>query len=227
MLRNVTIRMREREVVTVLGLNGAGKSTLLKAVFGLLPLTHGTISVRGHLVSSPTPRRLLERGVGYMPQGARVMPGLTVAESLKLAAEACGDHSRNIQNMLELFPALRTFWKRRAETLSGGERQMLALASTLVRRPHTVLLDEPTHALAPKLARTVLDQIAVTSKELGTAFLVVEQRVRDALAVASRVYVLHMGSVRFEGDPAGLGGNAGLRSLYLQDRIDGDSATMS
>ncbi len=201
-LNGVSLSLMQREVVAMVGHNGAGKSTLLKVLFGLIPLWEGRIFLDGRFLQSVNPRELLRAGMVYVPQGNRVFTDLTVHENLKIAGITLGNGRRldcGMERALSLFPPLKPRLRQRAGTLSGGEKQMLALAKALVLSPRVLLLDEPSLGLAPPLVSDSLGRIQHISRDSGVAVLIVEQKVREVLRIAQRVYVLRNGQVSFEG----------------------------
>lgn len=216
-LQRVDLNVNRGEVVAVIGHNGAGKSTLLKALFGVLPVWSGNVAFTG-LGGAAGPRALLRHGVVYAPQGNRVFHRLTVLENLQLSAVVLDAPRRRqgVGRALELFPSLRDREGQRAGTLSGGERQMLALACVMSLDPHLLLLDEPSLGLSPALAKSAFSRIEEISVEANVGCLVVEQKVRDVLRIADRVYALRGGAVAFAGAAADLlADDAKLREVYL------------
>lgn len=216
-LTNVSLEVGRGEIVALVGHNGSGKSTLLRVVFGVVPAWSGQVILDGEAIVRPSPRALLSRGVAYLPQGNRVFGQLTVLENLKLSGEfnSNGRLSVQLARVWSQFPTLRARCSQRAETLSGGEKQVLALASALMRSPRLLLLDEPSLGLAPNLVRAALAQVREASLALGASVLVVEQKVREVLRIAGRVYVLRNGSVAFAGSTSELADDAALRQVYL------------
>lgn len=217
-LRGVSLELHEAEKVAIIGHNGAGKSTLLKALFGLLPLWNGTISLAGQLVIEPMPRHLLHSGVVYVPQGSRIFTDLSVHENLKVGyAETltAAQRADAINRVLTLFPELEDRLRHRAGTLSGGEKQMLALGRALVLSPRVLLLDEPSLGLAPAAASATLRTIQDLSCRTSTAVLIVEQRVREVLRIVDRVYVLRNGQAVYSGPASPLHDEQSLRAVYL------------
>jgi ABC-type branched-subunit amino acid transport system ATPase component len=233
-LRGVSLDVPAGTMVALLGPNGAGKSTLLKAVIGLLPPRSGRVVFAGRDTTGDAAEDKAAAGIGYVPQVANVFPSLTVRENLEISLprRRRTDRGRDrdtapdggvatrvesvgaIDEVLGWFPSLRTKLGLRAGVLSGGERQMLAIARALVRRPRLLLLDEPTAALAPIVARAIMDRIAAI-RAGGTAMLVVEQNARLALTTADRAYVLEMGRTALEGSGAELLDDPRVRDLYL------------
>ncbi len=217
-LNGVTIDVGFRETVALIGHNGAGKSTILRAVFGMIPIWSGHIALAGERINGATPRSLRRAGVAYLPQGNRVFADLTVRENLELAGAVLGkdDHLREaIESSLNLFPSLKSRLGQRAGTLSGGERQMLALASALILSPRLLLLDEPSLGLAPPLVTDALERIHRLSRDSGTAVLIVEQKVREVLRIARRVFVVKRGIVSFSALTDNLVDEETLRDVYL------------
>ncbi len=217
-VNGVCLDVAPGEIVALIGHNGAGKSTLLKAVFGLLPIWDGHVALNGRRLSAANPRNLLEWGVSYVPQGNRVFTELTVRENLEMGGLSLPDSSRlreGIERVVAFFPVLRSRLRQRAGTLSGGEQQMLALSNALILRPRLLLLDEPSLGLAPPLAADALKRIQAISVESGAAVLIVEQKVREVLKIARRVYVLRNGRLSFSGPTATLSDDTKLRKVYM------------
>ena len=217
-LNGVSIAVMPGEIVALIGHNGAGKSTLLKTVFGLLPAWNGHMTLDGRRLDSPVPRQLLGLGVCYVPQGNRVFTDLTVQENLELGGHALRDNTRlndGIEHVLILFPGLKPRLRQRAGSLSGGEKQMLALANALILSPRLLLLDEPSLGLAPPLVADALSHIQEINRGSHVTVLIVEQKVREALKIAQRVYVLRSGQVSFSGCVDELHDDIKLREVYL------------
>lgn len=212
-LQGVSLAVEAGNLVALLGPNGAGKSTLLKAIIGLLPPRSGRIRFAGREATATSPEAKVAMGIGYVPQVANVFPSLTVLENLEVSIRHEGNGSM-VRTVLEWFPALGGKLRLRAAVLSGGERQMLAIARALVTRPKLLLLDEPTAALAPIVARSIMDQI-LRIRQAGTAILMVEQNARLALRVADRGYVLEMGRNALDGSGPALLDDPRVRDLYL------------
>ncbi len=216
-LNGVSLDVASGEIVALIGHNGAGKSTLLKAVFGLLPVWQGSVVFQDAKLNSHNPRKMLELGAAYVPQGNRVFTDLTVRENLEMAGITLSDGARlekGIERVFSLFPALKPRLRQRAGTLSGGEQQMLALASALILSPRLLLLDEPSLGLAPPLVSQALARVHQISKESGASVLIVEQKVREVLKIAHRVCVLRNGRVSFFGTTDSLNDER-LRQVYL------------
>jgi ABC-type branched-subunit amino acid transport system ATPase component len=217
-LNGVTLDVAPGEIVALIGHNGAGKSTLLKAVFGLLPIWKGQVALDGKPLRSPNPRDLLGKGVAYVPQGNRVFRDLTVRENLEMGGVTLPNGAlltEGIGRVFTLFPALKPRVRQYAGTLSGGEKQMLALANALILSPRLLLLDEPSLGLAPPLVTEALGRIQQISRDSGVAVLIVEQKVREVLKIAHRVYVMRNGIVSFSGPTDSLNDDKKLREVYL------------
>lgn len=217
-LSGVKLSIAANQIVALVGHNGAGKSTLLKLIFGLLPRWSGSVYLSGELIRRPSPRAMLDAGVAYMPQGNRIFPNLTVSENLSFASLALKQRttpSDGVARAISMFPMLEGKLRQRAATLSGGEKQILALASVMIRSPRVLLLDEPSLGLSPSLAADTFQQISQLNSVHGTTFLIVEQRVRLALKVSHYVYVLRNGQVSFSGPTSALQSDEQLRQAFL------------
>ncbi|HVR96327.1 MAG TPA: ABC transporter ATP-binding protein [Thermoanaerobaculia bacterium] len=217
-LNGISLAVAPGEIVALIGHNGAGKSTVLKAIFGLVAVRAGEVSWDGEPVASRRPRELLDRGISYLPQGNRVFPDLTVEENLRVGATLIRSRvlvQEALDKAFAQFPALRSRRRQKAATLSGGEKQMLALANAMMRSPRLLLLDEPSLGLAPALVTAALGRIRDVSAGMGMTVLIVEQKVREVLKIAHRVYVLRAGHVSFSGPAADLRDEQALRRAYL------------
>ena len=184
----------------------------------MLPIWEGRLRLDGELLSSPRPQELLRAGVSYVPQGNRVFTDLTVKENLELGGTALSSRAKlvdGVERVLTFFPILKERVRQLAGTLSGGEKQMLALANALLLSPRLLLLDEPSLGLAPPLVTRALTEISRINSELGVSVLIVEQKVREVLRIAMRVYVLRNGRVSFSGATDELNDHAKLREVYL------------
>ena len=214
-LRGLSLRVEAGELVAVIGPNGAGKSTLLKALAGLVPPRGGRIALQGADITGAGTRRIVESGLCYVPQEANVFPSLSVWENLTIGGwTASRSLDERAGTVVQLFPILAERRRARAGTLSGGERQMLAMAMALMVEPRVLLLDEPSAGLAPALQRLVFDRIRQINAR-GLGILLVEQNARESLALCRRAYVLTMGRVRAEGSGDVLRDDPEIRRLYL------------
>jgi ABC-type branched-subunit amino acid transport system ATPase component len=217
-LNDVSIRIEPGEVVTLIGPNGAGKSTLLKTIFGLLPPTAGQILFEDTDITGMKPPLLVRRGMSYMPQVDNVFPSLTVEENLEMGAflRHHGVAAR-LKEMYAFFPALRLKRKQRVGSLSGGERQMVAMGRALMLDPRLLLLDEPSAGLSPRLVGTIFEKLAQINQS-GVALLIVEQNAREALRLSHRGYVMASGQIRHEGEGRQLLQDEEVGRLYLGGR---------
>lgn len=216
-LHGVSIRVEPREIVCIIGPNGSGKSTLLKTVFGLISPSRGSIRFSDLEISGKSPEEIVRLGLAYIPQGKNIFPSLTVMENLELGASTLSDPSeikRAVQEALTRYPILRQRRKIKAGALSGGEKQILALARALLTRPRLILLDEPSIGLAPKVIDELYHSLQLIHQE-GTSLLIVEQNARKALRLARRAYVLDLGKNRLEDTGEGLLNNEEVQRLYL------------
>ena len=217
-LRGMGIHVMPGEVVTVLGPNGAGKSTLIKAIAGLVPAQSGAIRVRGQSIMGLATHRLVGAGVAYVPQVDNVFTRLSVEENLSLGGMAAPrELPQRIGEMYALFPDLARLRRLAAGKLSGGQRQMVAVARALMARPHLIMLDEPSAGLSPKLTEMVFHKL-LEVRALGVTVLVVEQNAKAALAISDRGYVLAEGQQRFTGTASELLSSPEVGELYLGTR---------
>ncbi len=214
-LHGVSVVVQEGEMVAVIGPNGAGKSTLLKALFGLLRVRDGRVLLQGEDVTNFQPDRVVARGLSYVPQTENIFPSLTINENLEMGGFIRRDGLRDrLEQVYELFPDLADRRQDRSGKLSGGQRQMLALARALMLDPQVLLLDEPSASLSPRMVEVIFDRIRAINR-MGTAILLVEQNAREALSLSQRGYVLAMGYNRLEGEARGLLDNEEVGKLYL------------
>jgi neutral amino acid transport system ATP-binding protein len=222
-LDGVDLTLGAREIVTVVGPNGAGKSTLIKTIFGLLTPRTGHVLLRGEDIGGQKPHAITRKGMSYVPQLDNVFPSLTVQENLVLgAAAATGalDLRARLAELYGLFPRLAERRRQPAGTMSGGERQMVAMARALVPDPTILLLDEPSAGLAPAMVDAVFAQVAAVNAR-GITILMVEQNARRALATSHRGYVLDLGRNRFTGAGPDLLADPRVAELYLGGRNAG------
>ncbi|MCA0922221.1 ABC transporter ATP-binding protein [Pseudooceanicola nanhaiensis] len=213
-LRGVSLTAQAGQITCLMGRNGAGKTTLMKAIMGLLPPGAGSIALEGTLLSDLPPHEVPKQGVGYIPQGRRLFGELTVAQNIEIGLMTRGGDAALREELLEIFPRLRERLGQRADTLSGGEQQMLATARALALRPKLLLLDEPTEGLQPSMIE-VIRQVVLTMRDRGVAVLLVEQRVDAVLDMADRVFVIEMGANRDEMDRATLRADPGRLRAHL------------
>jgi branched-chain amino acid transport system ATP-binding protein len=215
-LRDVSLEVKEGEIVTLIGANGAGKSTLLMSIFGQPRVRRGSIHFAGEDITQVAPHEVAKRGLAQVPEGRRIFPAMTVDENLLMGTVPVGmaNVESDRQAMFDLFPRLKERRNQRAGTMSGGEQQMLAIARALMGRPKMIVLDEPSLGLAPKVIASVFDALKQIARSGKTIFLV-EQNANQALALAHRGYVLVNGAVRMQGSGAELLANPEVRQAYL------------
>lgn len=219
-LRGVSIEVARGEIVTVLGPNGAGKSTLIKTIAGLVPVRHGEVLLFGESLVGGAAERMVARGLAYVPQTNNVFRKLSIQENLELGACARSDRkaiAEDLARMYDLFPRLSERRRQKAGTLSGGERQMVAVARALMARPTMLMLDEPSAGLSPKLVGVVFAKVREV-RSLGLTLLIVEQNAKAALAISDRGYVLAEGRDQVSDDAAALLANPEVGALYLGAR---------
>lgn len=213
-LTGVDLTVRDGEIVTVIGPNGAGKSTLIKSIFGLLPPRRGRVVLRGEDLAGLRPHSITRRGMSYVPQLENVFESLSVEENLQMGALERRTARARIDAMYELFPRLGERRRQAAGTMSGGERQMLAMARALMPEPQILLLDEPSAGLAPAFVEAIFEQIAEINRH-GVTLVMVEQNAQRALGMSTRGYVLDLGQNRYEGRGEELLNDPRVAELYL------------
>jgi ABC-type branched-subunit amino acid transport system ATPase component len=213
-LNGVSIEVREGEIVTVIGPNGAGKSTLVKTIFGLLPPRRGRVLFRGSEISGRRPHDITRLGLSYVPQLDNVFESLTVEENLQMGSLDRSRTDAQIQRMYELFPRLGERSSQTVGTMSGGERQMVAMARALMPDPGVLLLDEPSAGLAPAFVEAIFEKIEDVNRA-GVTIVMVEQNARRALGMSQRGYVLDLGKNAFEGKGDELLSDEKVAQLYL------------
>ncbi|HET9140865.1 ABC transporter ATP-binding protein [Actinophytocola sp.] len=216
-VRGLSLRVEPGEIVTLIGSNGAGKSTTLRTISGLQRPRRGAISFQGKRIDTLPTHDIVRLGIAHAPEGRQIFAKMSVRENLELGGFLRDDTeglAADHESMLELFPRLRERLDQKAGTMSGGEQQMLAVASALMARPVLLLLDEPSMGLAPVLVELIFDTIA-RIREQGTTVLLVEQNARAALAVADRAYVLESGVLRLSDDAATLAADPAITQAYL------------
>ncbi len=214
-VRELSLRVAQGEIVTLLGANGAGKSSTLNAIVGLAPVVGGRVLVGGHDVTGRPPEAVVRHRVTLVPEGRRVFANLTVGENLRLGAATASrsTYEQTLPEILELFPVVRDRLDTKAGLFSGGEQQRLAIARALMARPELILLDEPSLGLAPIMVATVFELIA-RLRERGVTILLVEQNAERALEVADRAYVLSTGRLEVSGDTEMLAAHS-IEEAYL------------
>jgi branched-chain amino acid transport system ATP-binding protein len=219
-LREVSLEVREGEIVTIIGPNGAGKTTLLRTISGLVTKTTGRIYFNGCEVSKIVPEKLPALGLAHVPEGRQLFPSLTVYENLQLGAyvryrkQKASEIKSDFEFIFSLFPSLANRLKQVAGTLSGGEQQMLAIARALMAKPKLLLLDEPSMGLAPKIIQKIFATLAELRKK-GVTILLVEQDAGVALKIADRGYVLQTGSIVMQDTGDALLANPEIKAIYF------------
>ena len=217
-LREVSLRVDEGEIVTLIGANGAGKSTTLMAMSGIVPPRRGEILFAGRPIHGLAPDRIVRLGICQVPEGRRIFPELTVAENLDMGAFLRRDRQgieRDRQELYELFPILHQRRLQPGGNLSGGEQQMLAISRALMARPRLLLLDEPSMGLAPLITRQIFEIIKTINRERNTTVFLVEQNANLALQTADRGYVLENGRIALQGQAEALLNDENVQKAYL------------
>jgi len=215
-LTGTTLRIDFREVIALIGPNGAGKSTILKVVAGFISPKHGRIIFNGTDITYLETNKRISLGIGYFLQGGEVFQDMTVYENLEMGGSNLTKPimKERIEEAMNLFPLLKNRLNKRAGLLSGGERQMLALGMIMLNRPKLLLLDEPSAGLAPGLVRGIMEKIVEINKTYGTAILLVEQKIGEALKIADRGYLLKNGHIFFEGKSEDIRGVLSRKGVY-------------
>ena len=213
-LQGVDLVVHEGEIVSIIGPNGAGKSTLLKAIMGLIKVSAGRFYINGIEKTSLSTHKIVTEGIGYVPQVANVFPSLTIEENLEIGAWSVNNKKESIKNIYTNFPMLSERKKDKAGNLSGGQRQILALARALITSPNLLLLDEPSAGLSPVAINEVFDSIKEIN-DSGVSILLVEQNAKRALAFSDRGYVLDQGRNAYQGKGEELLNDPRVIDLYL------------
>lgn len=211
-VNNVSINISQGEIVVIIGPNGCGKSTLLKTIFGLIKPYSGKVIFNGEDITGSRPFDLVGKGMGFVPQTDNVFPNLSVMENIEMGGYM--EKRPDFGEIFDFFPILRDKKKEKASSLSGGERQMLAMARALMTRPGLILLDEPSAGLAPKMVGVLMEKIKEIGRERSSVILV-EQNVKSALSIADRGYILVMGKKVFEGNAEEILDHKEIGRLYL------------
>ena len=213
-LNDVSLEVREGEVLGLLGRNGAGKSTLLKSIMGLVDVNSGSISMDDVILSELQAHQIPKNGIGYVPQGRRLFSELTVEENLKMGLLVRYSSKEVLEWALSLFPVLKTRMSQKSGTLSGGEQQMVATARALCIQPKLLLMDEPSEGLMPSMIETIFETIEKLKKE-KVGILLVEQKIEGTLRVSDRIVFMENGFMREESDPQALVKNPEPLAKYV------------
>ena len=216
-LFGINFEAKKDNITVVVGPNGSGKSTLLKSIFGLCSVYSGEIRYKEDTITNMEPHDISRKKIAYLPQVNNVFANLTVKENLLMASYTVNSKkiSKRIPEIFETFPILKQYKNTKADTLSGGQRQMLAMAMAIIRQPKVILFDEPTASLSPKLADEVLTKIIQIRKDYGITVIMVEQNIRRALKMSDYVYLLANGKNVFSGKPHELLEHPELGKMYL------------
>jgi len=216
-LFDIAMDFKPNKINVVVGPNGSGKSTLLKSIFGLTTIYSGSITFDGKELVGRTPYEIARFGIAYLPQVENIFANLTVEENLLMAGYVIKKEELNqrVEETVEIFPVIKKYWKKKAGLLSGGERQMVAMAMALVRKPRVMLFDEPTGGLSPKIAEEVLSKILELRDSLNMTIILVEQNAKRALEIGDRAYLLVSGKLVFQGECQELLQHPQLSTLYL------------
>lgn len=211
-LFDVSLSLRNGEIVGLLGRNGAGKTTTMKSICGMLRPKKGALIFEGEEVTGEKPYQLVRRGICYVPDDRRIFADLTVEDNLGVVYRRTGDWT--LERVYDLFPPLKDIPGRRAGLLSGGERAMLAMGRALMSGPKLLLLDEPTEGLAPRIVKTVEEQI-LRMKGAGIGILLSEQNLKSSMRLIDRAYIIDNGRIRYHGTVKELEDNEEVRNLHL------------
>jgi len=216
-LWNVSFNIKEKEIVSIIGPNGAGKTTLVRTVAGLINTKTGNIRFNGEEIENLPPYEIVKKGITLIPEGREIFPRMTVEENLLIGAYTVDEKAKvsaSKQHVYQIFPVLKKKEKALAQTLSGGEQQMLVICRSLMSNPKLLILDEPSLGLAPIVVEKVLDTLRMINEE-GVTILLVEQNIRDSLNLADRAYVLEEGKIIIEGEGRKLLANSHIKEVYL------------
>jgi len=219
-LFDISLSVEEKEIVAIIGPNGAGKTTTLRSIIGIHRQREGEIVLDGQDVSSNSCFKNLLSGICYVPQGGRIFRNITVGENLKMGGHIVKDKNEKaekLEQVFRVFPVLKERVRQSANTLSGGERQMLAIGMSMMLTPRLLLLDEPSIGLAPALVPKLMEAIENINQNFGTSVLIVEQNARQALKISDRVYVMKVGRITDMDTPEKFLSREELRKVYLSE----------
>lgn len=221
-LKGVSLTVNKGETVALIGANGAGKSSILRAITGLAKPTKGSVHFEGERVDGTDPSAIVSRGITMVPEGRRVFPYMSVKDNLMMGAFSRNDKpdiEKTLETILARFPRLRERYGQAAETLSGGEQQMMVIGRALMAKPRLLLLDEPSLGIAPKLVQDIARSIVVINRDEGVSVLLVEQNSRMALSISHRAYAMATGSVVIEGNSEDLLHDQRIKAAYLGGEV--------
>ncbi len=216
-LWDVSFKIKENEIISIIGPNGAGKTTLVRTIVGLISAKNGSIRFKGDNIEKLSPHEIVKKGITLIPEGREIFPRMTVEENLLLGAYTVNDKNainETREKVFQIFPVLKKKEKALAQTLSGGEQQMLVICRSLMSNPKLLILDEPSLGLAPIIVEKVMDTIEKINED-GVTILLVEQNIRDSLNIANRAYVLEEGKIIIEGEGRKLLSNDHIKEVYL------------
>ncbi len=216
-LYDVNFKVDEKEIVSIIGPNGAGKTTLVKTIMGFIPPKNGAVMFKGENIAKLHTYDIVKKGITMIPEGREIFPRMTVEENMRLGAYTTKDKGKisdTMEKVFQIFPVLKKKEKSLAQTLSGGEQQMLVICRSLMCNPQMLILDEPSLGLAPIIVEKVLDTIRTINDE-GVTILLVEQNIQDSLEIADRGYVLEEGRIVLEGKSRELLSNSHIKQVYL------------
>jgi len=216
-LFGVSLEIARGEAVGVIGPNGAGKTTLMRVISGMLPISAGTMTLEGQVISGLPAHLIIEHGIAHVPENRRLFPRLTVEENLRVGAFIPAARARFAEQLdwvYQLFPRLKDRRTQAAGTMSGGEQQMCAIGRALMSKPKVLLMDEPSAGLAPLVVQQVFELVGKIRSE-GLTVLIVEQNVQQVLEVVDRAYLLEVGAIKLSGRAAELRGNSFIREAYM------------
>ena len=218
-IEDININVQRDEIVTIIGPNGSGKSTLLKSIFGIVKPQQGKIEFQNEQITGMKPFRVFEKGISYVPQVENIFSNLTISENLDIGfyTSKINDTKNELDKIYSIFPQLKNKKSIKSGNLSGGERQMLAIARALIGDPKLLLLDEPTASLAPNLVSEIMQKL-IQIKDSGTSILLVEQNAKKSLDISNRCYVLVMGKNFFEGKASEVIQNKELGRMFLGNK---------
>lgn len=217
-LKEVSMEVNEGEIVTLIGSNGAGKTTLLRTISGIKGSASGTIEFMGKPIQKLPSHKIVDLGIGHIPEGRRVFPEMTIMENLEMGAfrrKDKGEIKKDLHHIFDLFPRLKERIHQRAGTLSGGEQQMLAIGRAIMLRPKVYLFDEPSLGIAPLVIAEIAKMIKRLNEELGATILLIEQNANLALNMSHRAYILETGRISLEGPSKELASDDRIQKIYL------------